>query len=106
MKAPKKADYPDQQAIAFGGSTALGHLTRIITKVVPRLHKTKTKKEGLEVLIRAIEDDILMASGYESFKARDIIIGEIRRELKVTYEKDRVCVKYRRFKKCARIIKD
>ena len=58
MKAPRKADYPDQQAIAFGGSTALGHLTRIITKVVPRLHKTKTKKEGLEVRLELVEKDL------------------------------------------------
>jgi hypothetical protein len=93
----------DTNTLGFGGSTGMRIVTRFFSRLVPKLKHTKDSKEGLQLLLRQIEDDVWQASGIKTGELSYKVIEEIRRNTKVEYNGDRVCITYRKFKKCMKI---
>lgn len=98
-----KSNIVDTKTLGFGGSTGMRIITKFFSRLVPKLKHTKDSKEGLQVLLRQIEDDVMQASGIKTGEYGYKVIQEIRNNTKIEYNGDRVCVKYRKFKKCMKI---
>jgi len=102
----KKASYPKAEDIAIGGMSGkrFGQsILRIFQKAVPRIQKTPTKQKAVQVLREEIEREI----SYLGIPAVDdygsSIINDIIKNSKVEYKHNKVCVTYRKFKKCMKL---
>ena len=108
MIAPKGL-YPNAQDISYGGAIA-GQFRKSILKIfqraVPKLKHTKSPKEGLKVLYREIEAEISLLAVSDVNEVGSKIIEDIIKNSKVEYKQDRICVSYRKFKKCMKINRD
>ena len=105
IKAPKKL-YPESQDISYGGAIAgqfRKRILRIFQQAVPRLKRTKTPKEGIKVLYREIEAEISLLGIGDANEIGSKLIEDIIKNSKVEYKHDRVCVTYRKFKKCMKL---
>ena len=108
MIKAQKGLYPESQDIAYGGtmSRKFGQsILKIFQQTVPKLKNTKTPKEGLAVLYAEIEKEILTLSAQGFNDMGSSIIDDIIKNSKVEYKHDKVCVSYRKFKKCMKLNK-
>ena len=104
-KAPKGL-YPESQDISYGGAIAgqfRKSILNIFQKVVPKLRNTKSPKEGIKVLYREIEAEISLLGIGDTNELGSKLIEDIIKNSKVEYKHDRVCVTYRKFKKCMKL---
>lgn len=86
--------------MVLGAVAAVGGkiLVRFMGKFVPQLIKTKNMKEGKELLWSMLRKEALEMSGVEGGRA---IYEELKKNAKITYGKDgKVCIKYRKYKRC------
>jgi len=104
MKVPK-SNKVDTKTLGFGGNAGIRLITKFFARVMPKLQKTKSPKEGLRVLLKQIEDDVLMTSGLKSGELGYKVLEEIKRNTKVEYQNNKVCVTYRNIKKCMKLDK-
>lgn len=105
IKAPKGL-YPDNQDISYGGAMAnkfRQSILKIFQRTVPRLKSTKSPKEGIKILREEIEAEIALLGVPEMNDIGSSIIEDIIKNSKVEYKADRVCVTYRKFKKCMKL---
>ena len=106
MIKAKKGLYPNAQDISYGGAIAgqfRKSILRIFQQTVPKLKNTKTPKEGLKVLYREIEAEISLLGIADANEIGSKLIEDIIKNSKVEYKHDRVCVSYRKFKKCMKL---
>lgn len=105
INAPKGM-YPPKEDIMYGG--AAGHrfgqsILKIFQRSVPRLKNIKTLKEAKKVLYEEIQNE-LATLGLQGFNdIGSAVIDDIIKNSKVEYKNDRVCVTYRKFKKCMKL---
>ena len=84
--------------IAIAGGIAIRVLSRFMGKFVPRLIKTKSIGEGKELLLSMLRKEAVEIAGVEGARA---LYKEMVKESKITYEDGKVCIKYRKFKRCS-----
>ncbi len=90
-------------AIAQGAFRLAPHVLRVLQRVVPELKNTRNSREGMELLYQAIRKEVLDAKSVGSGTGTEIgkmIMNDIKKNAKVEYKYGRVCIKYRKFKKC------
>lgn len=105
MRSPKGL-YPNSQDISYGGAIAgqfRKSILRIFQQAVPKLKHTKSPKEGLKILYREIEAEISLLGVADANEIGSKLIEDIIKNSKVEYKHDRVCVSYRKFKKCMKL---
>jgi len=81
------------------GGVAIKILSKFMVKFVPRLIKTKNAAEGKELLWSMLRKEAVNIAGYEGAEA---LYNEMVKETKITYEDGKVCIKYRKFKRCSK----
>lgn len=85
--------------IIIGAGILAGRvLSRFMVKFVPRLVKTKNIGEGKELLLSMLRKEAVEIAGVEGARA---LYKEMVKESKITYEDGKVCIKYRKFKRCS-----
>ena len=72
-------------------------LAGYLKKELPIIMKSQNTPEGRRKLIERLKKD---AIEYAGVKGGTFLINEVKNNMKITYENGRVCVKYRKFKKC------
>ena len=90
-------------AIAQGAFRLAPHVLRVLQKVVPELKNTRNSKEGMKLLYAAIRKEVLDAKSVGSGVGNEVgrmVMEDIKKNAKIEYKFGRVCVKYRKFKKC------
>lgn len=68
-----------------------------LKRELPIIMKSKNTPEGRAALIKTLKRD---AIEYAGVKGGTFLINEVKNNMKITYENGKVCVKYRKFKKC------
>jgi len=109
MIKAKKGLYPNAQDISYGGAIAgqfRKSILRIFQQTVPKLKHTKSPKEGIKVLYREIEAEMALLAISDLNEVGSKVIEDIIKNSKIEYKHDRVCVTYRKFKKCMKIDKN
>jgi len=68
-----------------------------LKRELPIIMKSTNSPEGRKALIKRLQKDALE---YAGVKGGTFLIDEMRKNMKITYKDGRICVKYRKFKKC------
>jgi hypothetical protein len=84
-----------------GAGQLAGRLLKtFLSRAVPKVLKSTNTKLGRKQLFAELQKDALEISGVEGGKA---LINELMKHGKITYGKDgKVCIKYRKFKRCTK----
>ena len=90
----------DSRFVAGGSGRAMGIFTKFMKGFVPKLKKTKSTEEGAKLLWRELKNEIRAGAGLE---VGSIIWDEFKKNTQIEYKNGRVCIKYRKFKKCMKV---
>lgn len=77
--------------------TGLRLLAGYLKKELPVIMRSQNTPKGREALIKRLRKD---AIEYAGVKGGAFLINEVKNNMKITYENGRICIKYRKFKKC------
>jgi hypothetical protein len=90
----------DSRFVAGGAGKAAGIMTKFMSKFIPKLQKTKNPKEGARLLWSELKAEITGGAGLEVSKW---VWEDIKKNTQIEYKNGRVCIKYRKFKKCMKV---
>ena len=81
---------------------AIRLLGQFFKKALPTILKSKNTPEGRKALIKQLKRDAVEMAGVKGGTA---IWEEVAKNSKISYENDKICIKYRKYKKCRKIKK-
>jgi len=73
-----------------------------LKRELPVIMRSTNSPEGKKALMKRLQKDALE---YAGVKGGTFLINEVQKNMKITYKNGRVCVKYRKFKKCMKVDK-
>ena len=79
------------------------HVLNVMKQFVPQLKNTRNAREGAELLYKLVRKEVLDAKSVGSGAGTEIgkmIMDDIKKNAQIDYKYGRVCIRYRKFKKC------